>query len=243
MRLSIKLKTMIGNKLPVDYRSMLLSLFKSSFAANDFERKIYFDENKQENHDLRPFTFAVYLSNPKFDKEEIFLESESFTVNFSTPDFETGIMLYNGLLAGRNKLFEYKDKCKIKIETIHLNKQEKTIFKNEAVFKMLSPIVVKESDLQTNHDKFYSPADPEYFTLLNKNCAMKAEQFLNKSLSLDGIEVLDYKKIPVKLKGHFVEAYIGIFRLKGEPELLNLLYQIGLGAKNGYGFGMMEVVK
>ncbi len=243
MRLSIKLITLERNKLPVDYRSMLLSLFKSSFAANDFERKIYFDDNKQENHDLRPFTFAVYLTNPKFEKEEILLESESFTVNFSTPDFETGIMLYNGLLGGKNKPFEYKDSCKIKIETIHLNKQEKTIFKNEAVFKMLSPIVVKESDLETNHDKFYSPAEPEFFTLLNKNCAMKAERFLNKSINLTGFEAVSYKKIPVRLKGHFVEAYQGIFKLKGEPELLNLLYQVGLGAKNGYGFGMMEVVE
>ncbi|MDA3779071.1 MAG: CRISPR-associated endoribonuclease Cas6 [Bacteroidales bacterium] len=241
--MSIKVKLLSGNKIPIDYRGMILSFLKNSFSVHDFDKTIYFDDNNKKNHDLRSFTFAVYLSNPKFEKEYIILDTDNFTINFSTNSLETGIMLFNGLLAGKNTPYDYKGICEIKTESVHLNRQEKTIFKNEAIFKMLSPVVVKESNLETNHEKFYSPDEPEFITLLNKNCVMKSEQFLNKPLSLSGFEALNYKKIPVKLKGHFVEAYIGVFRLKGEPELLNLLYQIGLGAKNGYGFGMMEVVE
>jgi len=243
VRLSIKIKIIGGKSLPVDYRSMLLALFKNSFSENAFDRKIYFTDNEHRNHDLRPFTFAVYFSNPKFCKDEVLLETEVFTVNFSTPDFETAIMLYNGLLANKNTPFEYKHDYKIQLETIHLNRQEKLIVRNEAVFKSLSPVVVKESDLTNNRDIFYSPEDGQFFDFLNRNCIMKAENFLKKRLDLTDFEAISYKKIPVRLKGHFVEAYQGFYRLQGEPELLNLLYQLGLGAKNGYGFGMLEVVE
>jgi len=243
MRLRIKIKIVNGKSLPIDYRSLLIALFKNSFAENSYDKKLYFLADEQKNHNLRSFTFAATFIDPKFVQDEVLLGSEIFTVNFSTPDFETAIMLYNGLLANKDKPFEYKNSCKIQVETIHLNKQEKLIVRDEAVFKTLSPIVVKESDMTTNHDKFYSPEDGQFLDLLNKNCIMKAEKFLNKKLELTGFEAISYKKIPVRLKGHFVEAYQGIYRLQGEPELLNLLYQVGLGAKNGYGFGMLEVVE
>jgi len=243
VRLSIKLKIIGGKSLPVDYRSLLMALFKNSFAENKYDQKLYFLTEDQKNHDLRPFTFATCFIEPKFVKDEVLLGSEIFTVNFSTPNFETAIMLYNGLLANKNQPFEYKNYYKIQLDTIHLNKQEKIIVKNEAVFKTLSPVVVKESDLSSNHDKFYSPEDGQFFDLINKNCVMKAKKFLRKKLELTGFEAISCKKIPVRLKGHFVEAYQGIYRLQGEPELLNLLYQVGLGAKSGYGFGMLEVVE
>jgi len=243
VRLAIKLKLCHDKTIPLDYRSMLLAYFKNSFARIEYQQKLYLWQDGSQNNHLRPFTFSVYLPRPKFDKEEIRLESDIITVNFSTNDFETAIMLYNGLLANKDKPFTYKDDYQIQVETIHLNRQEKLIARDEAVFKTLSPVVVKESDLTTNHDKFYSPADGQFFDLLNKNCIMKAEILLKKKLELTGFEAVNYKKIPVRLKGHFVEAYQGIYRLQGEPELLNLLYQVGLGAKNGYGFGLLEVVE
>ena len=39
-----------------------------------------------------------------------------------------------------------------------------------------------------------------------------------------------------------IEAYNGIYRLKGMPEYLTFLYDTGLGAKNSAGFGMFRVL-
>jgi len=36
---------------------------------------------------------------------------------------------------------------------------------------------------------------------------------------------------------------MGIYKLKGGPELIHLVYDAGLGAKNPQGFGMFEIVK
>jgi len=43
-----------------------------------------------------------------------------------------------------------------------------------------------------------------------------------------------YKKMP---------ATKGIFKIKSKPEILQMIYDIGLGVHRSQGFGMMEVVR
>jgi CRISPR/Cas system endoribonuclease Cas6 (RAMP superfamily) len=35
---------------------------------------------------------------------------------------------------------------------------------------------------------------------------------------------------------------VGIFELRGSPEVLDLIYRVGLGVRRSQGFGMLEVV-
>ncbi|MCC8075170.1 MAG: hypothetical protein LIO95_04380, partial [Clostridiales bacterium] len=44
-------------------------------------------------------------------------------------------------------------------------------------------------------------------------------------------------------KGNYITGYGGSFQLGGDPALLDLLYNAGLGGKNAQGFGMFDPVK
>ena len=39
-----------------------------------------------------------------------------------------------------------------------------------------------------------------------------------------------------------IEAWYGKYKLAGDPEHLNFLYYSGLGARNGAGFGLFDVL-
>lgn len=39
-----------------------------------------------------------------------------------------------------------------------------------------------------------------------------------------------------------IKAWLGIYRLQGEPELISLAYDTGFGSKNSQGFGMFEIL-
>jgi CRISPR-associated endoribonuclease Cas6 len=40
-----------------------------------------------------------------------------------------------------------------------------------------------------------------------------------------------------------MSAFIGVFKLKSDPTILQLIYDVGLGVRRSQGFGMLEVVK
>ena len=45
-----------------------------------------------------------------------------------------------------------------------------------------------------------------------------------------------------RYQGILIIAWYGTYRLSGECKYLDFLYQIGLGAKNAKGFGMLEIL-
>jgi CRISPR-associated endoribonuclease Cas6 len=40
-----------------------------------------------------------------------------------------------------------------------------------------------------------------------------------------------------------MQGFTGIFELQGDPQVLNLIYQVGLGVRRSRGFGMLEVAQ
>ena len=59
-------------------------------------------------------------------------------------------------------------------------------------------------------------------------------------------KVIEPKKVPpscgeiIICKGIEIKARIGVYKLKGDPQIINLSYDTGLGSKNSQGFGCWE---
>jgi len=125
---------------------------------------------------------------------------------------------------------------------------EKPFFDERLIFRTLSPITVYSTLMKADGSKktyYYSPYESEFNELLKRNL-MKKASILHKRFSEDfKIIPLNRKKcreVIVKYKGTVIKAWEGIFKVKGDPELLEVMYDAGLGSKNSAGFGMMEVV-
>ena len=118
-----------------------------------------------------------------------------------------------------------------------------------AVIKMLSPVTVY-STLKTAEGKkktyYYTPYEKEFSLLVQENLKKKYKVLFGKKTEEEvQLTVLDNKKpkeIITYYKGIVIKGWIGIFNLKGSPELIRIGYETGLGSKNPQGFGMFEIV-
>ncbi|MEA4926829.1 MAG: CRISPR-associated endoribonuclease Cas6 [Syntrophomonadaceae bacterium] len=116
--------------------------------------------------------------------------------------------------------------------------------------KMLSPMVTYKTIVEGDkkQTEYYSPWQKEFGQLVASNL-LKKYQIIHGDLP----ENKDFRIIPngmqeqkfariINYKGTYIKAYAGIYWLKGNPDLIEIAYNTGLGSKNSQGFGCFEVV-
>ncbi|MDT8719673.1 CRISPR-associated endoribonuclease Cas6 [Clostridium sp. 19966] len=242
MRLSCEYKT---DKVPVAHKMMFVSLIKSALAMVDeeyYESLYNFDE--KSNKKIKPFSFSVQLKEFKM-QEGIFKIEDKIVFNVTTPDYEFGIKLYNGLL--NIEEFPYRD---FKLKKIRINLiKEKNITSDIAVFKTMSPLCIKNK-----RNIFIDPSHPDYEKELNYivdksllsyrgyglKVPLKFQEVLMKKVVVK--EEITAFKDKTKKQIFYVNAFSGIFKLTGDVEDLNFIYKAGIGFRRSQGFGTLDVV-
>lgn len=224
---------------------MFVSLIKDALCRvnEEYYDKLYNFEGKN-NKEIKPFSFAVMLKDFEMMGEEILIK-DRVNLNITTPDYEFGINVYNGILNSRT--FKYKEYMleKLKISLV----KEKHINEEQVVFKTMSPICIKDKN-----NNFIAPDDSAYVEELNyiADKALTAYRGYGLKQKLEFEKVL-MKKVVVKedIKAFkettgkeifYINAYSGIFKLSGDIEDLNFIYQTGAGFRKSQGFGMLEIV-
>ncbi|MDI1471668.1 CRISPR-associated endoribonuclease Cas6 [Thermodesulfovibrio sp. 1176] len=253
-------------KLPILYRHRFISLIKEALGKSDFNYKksLYPEEAVKRSKIAKPFCFSISMPKEKTIKKEkividegieiediVFYFPENSYINFyiSSFDYQFIVNLYNGLL--EIKEFDFGNGISLKLNRIFML-NERRILTDEVIFKTNSPILIEDSK---ENPILPIDSDIEYFN----------EQFnaihsrILKDIRGEGVkgelefEPLKIRKQVVKhtLKGFrektgkpymMLTCFEGCFKLKGEPEDLKMLYQIGIGLRTGQGFGMVEVV-
>ncbi|MGN0794971.1 MAG: CRISPR-associated endoribonuclease Cas6 [Aristaeellaceae bacterium] len=112
--------------------------------------------------------------------------------------------------------------------------------------RMRSPAVAHIT-LSDGHTRFFSPDEGAYYTALVRNAERKWSSFggtkerFALQITPKGNEV--YKKQITRFKHTCITGWQGHFRLSGMPEVVDMLYQLGLGEKSSQGFGMFDAVE
>jgi len=195
----------------------------------------------------------------------VFYLTKSASFFISSSDYQFMINLYNGLCQIKKfDFFEFPSiNTPLEKEYLYIEKifmlNEKKIDKEEVIFKTMSYISV-EDDKDKPINIFKEDGESINVHELERfNYHLNAiEEKIFKSLRGYGLKkVLQFLPINLKKKGvkHSLQdfrkqtgkpymvltTYQGIFSIKGDPEDLQLLYQIGIGLRTGQGFGMIEV--
>ena len=264
MRFSCKIFLATDTITPSDYRRHLLSLIKEALKRSGSDGASFY-ERFYDNNTTKPFTFSAY-----FPLQHGKLNGDFFSFFFSTNDYEFLMRVYNGLIdidkAGNFQLFN----SQIKIKKIFLL-PEKGFTKNVATFKTLSPFLVRSLEdgdkylylngmpLQTrnsertgDHWKYWQETDREVFiNSLRSSIKTLLPDFNFLSSDNIDIEISSGMIVPILHgSGNSNHAFTitfpgikGLITIKAEPEILKLLYDIGIGARRSEGFGMLEVVE
>lgn len=235
--LQFKLK---NNKLPIDYRRVILSFFKkalSEIADGKYYEKYYFKPER------RNFSFAVNLPNPKFSKSEITLGKNEFRITFSTSDKMTGFVFMSAFIKQKGNNFS-APLGNVFILTNISQIGDKTASSSTAIVKMLSPLCIREHSRDENKNSYYSVASESFEKKANK---IIQEQLIESGFDDErvkgfSIKPLNSKKTVVFHYGNYIECSLGEFVLNGDKAIINYLLQSGIGSRKSAGFGLPILV-
>lgn len=122
--------------------------------------------------------------------------------------------------------------------------EDRRVTEAEIRIRMDSPVTVHS----TNDDGstfFPDPFDQEFSRLLAGNAARKWVSLYRTDppggLGFAPLDVTARDKVVTRYKGFYVTGWRGRYLLQGEPAVLDLLYQTGLGSRNAQGFGLFEL--
>nr|WP_281415013.1 CRISPR-associated endoribonuclease Cas6 [Fusibacter paucivorans] len=187
-------------------------------------------------------TFAMYMPIADIKVEHIELRAPKMSVTLSTPDLSMGIMLHNALLKQEGHTYVYKT-YEMTLEPLKILNTP-TIFSQRIRAKTLSPILVRMKT-EDNRDIYLTNNAPEFVQRLNEIVEARIrilEPTLLNAYQSTGIiiETSQLKKVVVKHYGQTIDGNRGIFEIASSPEILNFIYQSGLGSRCNFGFGCFE---
>lgn len=223
---------------PIQYRKNIMSFIKLSLTHynEEYYKRLY----NQRDNIIKPYAFAVFLKEAKFQEDEIIVKSKKMELNITIADYEIAVILYNAFNHQKYRRFSL-DKNSMTLENIMML-LEKEIEKDNIVIKFMSPLIVRNRKEQK--DFYYSFEHKEFLETLKINIK---EQLKITNLPIEyvdnfKIERLEGKKVITKFYEKKIEGTLGIFKISGNKELLKYLYQAGIGSKRSSGFGMFQIV-
>jgi CRISPR-associated endoribonuclease Cas6 len=254
---NIYLKGKEQYKIPTNYRRSISSLIKEAINKGDNTGKLYenyFGDRKKNK--TKPYTFSVYIPLPQSVEEQgknyLLTESNKLSFHFSSIDYELSTAVYNGLLqiskdnykaqkgkSNEFKLFNYS----VSIRDFYL-KLDEQIQTTKALFKILSPIVVRR--LENRKGKGYVTfMDKDFTKMLYYSVRNSAQNFISPEYKLEESEfkvnLKDPEKVGVYHYTEVIPATTGLIEIEAPMNILQLLYDVGIGARRNQGFGMLDL--
>ena len=145
-----------------------------------------------------------------------------------------------------------KEEVRISYQSVHLNSVEVSdtpINQDKLKIKMLSPVTIYSTLSKADGGKktyYYSPFENEFSQLISENAKKKFRAVYGKEpkegIQLAPLNVNKSNERIIFYKDTVIKGWMGIYEVSGDPELIKLTYDAGLGGKNSQGFGCFEVL-
>lgn len=215
-------------------QSMIYHLLKEN---SDVSTYIHDTGYQYLERKYKMFTFSSIIGRYHISGKEIVFE-DKIILKIRTIDQN----IYQQLilsLSTREHIFIGPLRCRIsKVE--YANRK---LTRQSYKIRMISPIVVHSTDNGKTY--FYNPLEEEFEKRLNDNVKRKYQAYYGRPLVEDfSIKCLNFSsklKLVTRYKDFYITAWKGDYQLQGSSELLNFIYQVGLGEKNAMGFGMFDI--
>ena len=225
--------------LPQEYRRVFLSLLKKALEQRGLVDLLYARKR------TRPYVFSAYLGREMaFDPEEkVFHTGERLTLWFSTGDVALGAEMLAGLVELRNRPVPYgPNGLALTVERVDVV-PEPRVPGRAAVFRTLGVVVLTDPrEEATDMDRWYVlPDDPRFPEVFSLRSRERYQWIVGVPYTGDlEVEVLRWKMRKVRHYGQLLKGFSGAFRVKAHPEMLEFLYQYGVGVRTGQGFGFVD---
>lgn len=225
------------NELPLDYRRMIVSFFKKTIELyNKGLLKLVYDIGQEKN-----ITFAPFFNPKEFTKDKIILNNGDIKVIISIEDELLGLHFFNAFLQNLEKSYYISENI-LNLSRVKKLK-EKKIENNEATFKIISPLIIREK--KDEKKSWYHLLDEEGIKILKRNLiSTLKDSFPEKYLNEVEIIPMETKKTVTTFYGIKMQGSLGVIKVSGRKEILNSFYKGGtLSSRKSMGFGLLEVLE
>jgi len=222
--------------IPKNYGRGFISLIKKLIEVSDPLLFSYF----YNDHRLKPFTFGTYFPQLQELEGDKFKAGKFVKINFSTSSYRVATQIYNGFLKVKEHTWQNNGNS-IHFKPLHVFLHpNKVIKENEIRVKTLSPFVVNNKG---DSNKFLLPGEEGFLEGLKFSVQECAKEFLNVTNDFEfEFEIINWRRKVIYLYEK-MPSVSGVFKIKSRPEILQMIYELGLGIHRSQGLGLMEVVK
>lgn len=235
-KLQFKLES---NFLPKSMDKLILSYLKA--ATMNYDEEMYNKLYDKSKSIIKQFTYSCYLPGAKFKSDRIELDKNEFFLLFSDSNQIELLQFFNAFQLFKFKRYPMQNNS-MQLTSISMQKLDE-IKDNEIVIKIQSPLLVRKHNSNDNSDIYYTCDTDGFEEALIDNVRIFVERTgLDVSVNDFSIQVIKGKKVIVPVFGRNTDASIGIYKLTGSCELLNILYLAGIGVRRSEGHGKFELI-
>ena len=226
--------------LPINYNHIIQAIiYKTLSVMPNYSEFLHERGYASGTRQYKMFQFSQLKGEYKIiDKKIIFYSAVEFEIRSPEPlliHLLNGGFIYEGITFGEK---QYR-KIRTKIDDFTVEDQAISV-------QMKTPIVVYSTDPVTKYTDYYSPIDQEFYEGIQQNAYNKYTAYYgvepDSYIEIQKIQNSVAKKMVTKYQGHYIIAWYGEYMLSGKRKYLDFLYQVGIGAKNSQGFGMIEML-
>lgn len=224
--------------LPIAYRSIVQGLIYHALQADsEYSTFVHDCGSISDKRSFKGFTFGPLIGAYRIQGKYICFDKE-FSLEIRSIDRRMLELLSRALSAGTAVSLG-----KNTVEIVRSRMTDHHLLLPEAGIRLLSPMVayITEADGST---RFFRPDESEYLRAVEQNARRKWEVFGTSDdfdLHIEPIGASKCRKEVTSFKQTYITAWYGEYRISGSPEVIDLLYQVGLGAKSSQGFGMFSL--
>lgn len=207
------------------------------------------------------FTFSQIITNKGIENNGVLKTHGNAKIYFSAPDVYSHIPAFvNGVFKKRTfNLYDGKSDNSTFFTMKGISVISEPIYNEVQKYKMLSPTLIS---LKNENDEvsYIEADDPRFVVQIEKNLIEKYRQIHNKDYQGIIRVMMDMhyierrkamnkhisKKITVKAgrqEETELRAFIAPLVIEAQPEMQKVAYDCGIGEKNSFGLGMLEIIK
>lgn len=228
-----------NNYLPKEMDRLMLSFFKA--ATERYSKDMFNGLYDKSRSIMKTYTYSFNFPGATFVKDGMELQKNEFTMFFSDADQGELMMFFNAFQGMKFQKYPMAGNSMQLVSICIQNMNE--IKDDEIIIRMSSPLIVRRHNSDNNSDRYYVYNTDGFEQTLKENIDIFINR-MNISVKSDsfGIEPIKAKKVVIPVFGRNTDASLGIFKLKGDSNLLNLLYKAGMGARRSEGKGKFDIL-
>lgn len=238
MQIVISIRNSRPLPVPQNYNyGMMCAIYDVLMASDEYMRFLDRLDERPADDRYRYFTFSPLRGGYRMEND-VMIFGDAFYFEIRTPSREFGRIVKDAFFEG-GSIVLFDNTLEVRIVKVY----ERRINNKCTEIRSVTPVVVCEKQ-QDGKIEFFSPDHLLFRKMINDDLREKFTGAMGYEPPSDVVvdSLIKPKKVMSKIVENWVTGYDCRLRLTGHPQVIDFLYNAGLGNRNYYGFGMFEPI-